>query len=101
MLKAVEATANMTFNKINEIVDTKDAILQYIQTETDFSRPEILVNALFTQPFTRVKHLQNDYAENTARKYLDSLAEKGVLEKRMVSGSAYYLNLELHRILAE
>jgi len=101
MLKAVEATANMTYNKINDIVDTKDAILQYIQTETEFSRPEILVNALFTQPFTRVKHLQNDYAENTARKYLDRLAEMGILEKRMVSGSAYYLNLELHRILAE
>jgi Fic family protein len=45
--------------------------------------------------------LQNDYAENTARKYLDRLAEMGILEKRMVSGSAYYLNLELHRILAE
>lgn len=101
MLKAIEATANMTYNKINDIVGTKDTILQHIQTETDFSRPEILVNALFTQPFTRVKHLQNDYAENTARKYLDRLTYMGILEKRMVSGGAYYLNLELHRILAE
>ncbi len=100
ILKAVEVTANMTYNKINDIVDAKDAILELIQTET-ISRPEILVNAIFTQPFTRVKHLQPTYAENTARKYLDQLVAMGVLEKRMISGSAYYLNLELHRILAE
>lgn len=62
MLKAVEATSNVTYNKINDIIDAKDAILQHIQKETDFIRPEILVNALFSQPFTRVKHLINDYA---------------------------------------
>ena len=101
ILKAVEATANMTYSKINDIVSAKDAILQFLETETDFSRPDVLVNALFTQPFTLVKHLQNDYAENTARKYLDQLADMNILEKRMISGSAYYLNLELYRILSE
>lgn len=101
MLKAVEITANMTYNKINDIVGAKDAVLELIETETDFSRPDVLVNSLFTQPFTRVKHLQNDYAENTARKYLDQLTDMDVLEKRIIAGSAYYLNLELHRILSE
>jgi len=50
-----------------------------------------------------VKHLTRKgfYAENTARKYLDRLSEVGVLEKRIISGNAYYLNLELYRILAE
>ncbi|WP_338092184.1 hypothetical protein [Solitalea lacus] len=62
-----------------------------------------MVNALFTQPFTRVKHLTDRqyYAENTARKYLNELSGMGILEKRMISGSAYYLNLELYRILSE
>lgn len=101
MLKAVEVTSNLTFNKINDIVSAKDAIMQHVQENTDISRPDTLVNALFTQPFTRIKHLQGFYAENTARKYLDILAEQGILEKRMMQGSAYYLNLELHRVLAE
>ncbi|MFA5575110.1 MAG: Fic/DOC family N-terminal domain-containing protein [Brumimicrobium sp.] len=101
MLKAVEVTSNSTYDKINDIMKAKDAMLEYIQTETKFIKPEILVNALFTQPFTRVKHLENDYAENTARNYLDQLSTIGILEKRLVSGSAYYLNLELHRILAD
>lgn len=101
ILKAIEVTANMTYDKINDIVKAKDAIFQFLQTETDITRPDTLSEALFTQPFTRVKHLQGDYSENTARKYLDQLADKGILEKRMISGSAYYLNLELYRILSE
>ncbi len=103
MLKTVEVTANLTYTKINDIIATKDAILQAIEQKGSFTRPDMLVNALFTQPFTRVKHLTDKqyYAENTARKYLDELAAMGILEKRMISGGAYYLNLELYRILSE
>jgi Fic family protein len=103
MLKAVESTANLTFDKINDIVAAKDGILEVIVNDTRIARPDSLVNAIFTQPFTRVKHLTQKglYAENTARNYLDQLAESGILEKRMIQGNAYYLNLELYRILSE
>ena len=101
MLRTVQSTATLTYDKINDIISTKDAILQAISADTSILRPELLVSALFTQPFTRVKHLADNYAENTARKYLDKLTEMGILEKRMISGSAYYLNLELYRILSE
>jgi len=100
ILKAVEVTANLTYDKINDIMSAKDATLDLIQNETTMNKPEVLVNALFTQPFTRVKHLESEYAENTARKYLNQLVGMSVLEKRIISGNAYYLNLELHRILA-
>lgn len=103
MLKAVEATSNLTYDKINDIISAKDAILTAIIENGEINRPELLVNALFIQPFTRVRHLteRQYYAENTARKYLDKLTETGVLEKRIITGSAYYLNLELYRILSE
>lgn len=103
ILKAVTVTADLTYTKINDIIAAKDAILTEIVDMGDIIRPELLVEALFTQPFTRVKHLtdQGHYAENTARKYLDMLVDIGVLEKRMISGNAYYLNLELYRILSE
>ncbi|WP_313490862.1 Fic family protein [Sphingobacterium multivorum] len=103
MLKAVEETAILTYNKINDIIAAKDAILDAIVQKGDIMRPELLVEAIFTQPFTRVKHLtdQGVYAENTARKYLDQLSDIGVLEKRAVSRNVYYLNLELYRILSE
>lgn len=103
MLKAIEVTSNLTYNKINDIISAKEAILDAIVENGDIARPESLISALFTQPFTRVKHLVESglYAENTARKYLDLLSEMGILEKRMIQGNSYYLNLELHRILSE
>ncbi|HEY4326413.1 MAG TPA: Fic family protein [Mucilaginibacter sp.] len=103
MLKTVESTANLTYSKINDIIATKDAIAGVITTETRIARPESLANALFTQPFTKVKHLTEKglYAENTARNYLEQLTEMGILEKRVIQGNYYYLNLELYRILSE
>lgn len=103
MLKAVEFTANITYEKINDIINAKEAIVKAIIEETKMSRPEQLTNMIFTQPFTRVKHLteQNMYAENTARKYLNRLTEMGILENKSIQGNHYYLNMELHRILSE
>ena len=103
MLKAIEVTSNLTYNKINDIISAKEAILDAIVENGDIARPESLISALFTQPFTRVKHLVESglYAENTARKYLNLLSEMGILEKRMIQGNSYYLNLELYRILSE
>lgn len=103
MLKAVEYTSNITYDKINDIIGTKEAILGAIISQTNIARPENLVNAIFTQPFTRVKHLVNGkiYAENTGRKYLDQLVEIGILDKRNIGGANYYLNMELYRILSE
>jgi Fic family protein len=103
MLKTVEVTANLTYDKINDIISAKDGILETIAADTSIARPESLVNALFTQPFTKVRHLTEKglYAENTARNYLDKLSAIGILEKRSIQGNHYYLNLELYRILSE
>ncbi len=103
MLKAVESTANLTYDKINEIIAAKDAILEALVKETSIARPESLISALFTQPFTKVKHLTKNglYAENTARKYLEQLVKMKIVEKRTIQGNSYYLNLELYRILSE
>jgi Fic family protein len=102
MLKAVEVTSNITYDKINDIIAARDAILSAIEEDTDIQRPDQLVNAIFTQPFTKVRHLVTSrvYAENTARRYLDRLTEMAILEKREVGRGFYYLNLELYRILS-
>lgn len=65
--------------------------------------PADLVHTLFTQPFTKVSHLVDSgiYAENTARDYLNRLCDIHVLEKKVIEGRHYYLNLELYRILSE
>ena len=104
MLRAVEHTSNITYQKINDIMSTKDDILDYVRKDKQkFKDLEKLVDVLFTQPLTKVKHLVDEgvYSQNTARDYLNRLAEMRVLEKKKIDGHHYYLNLELYRILSE
>lgn len=101
VLRGIEQTSLDTFHKINDILAAKEAILDLVKSKTAISRPDSLVEAIFTQPFSKVRHLveKKIYAENTARIYLNQLVELGVCEKRRISGGDYYLNLELYRIL--
>jgi Fic family protein len=104
MFRAVEATSNITYDKINEIISAKDSILRHLKKEVpEIRNPEQLIEMIFVQPFTKVIHLQTAkiYAENTARKYLNKLCDIHILEKKIIDGHHYYLNLELYRILSE
>jgi len=104
MMRAIENTSNITFHKINEIVSIKDSILEFVKKDDrKFRNPEGFIEFLFTQPFTKVKHLVDSgiYAENTARDYLNKLCDMQVMEKKEIEGHHYYLNLELYRILSE
>ncbi len=104
MLRAIESTSNITYHKINDIIDTKETILDLVKKDKrEFRNPDDLVNFIFTQPFTKVKHFidADIYSENTARDYLNRLCDIHVLEKKELGGHHYYLNLELYRILSE
>jgi Fic family protein len=104
VLDSIEQTANDTYNKINEIVTSKEAILNFIEKEAkSIKKKEELVNILFSQPYIKVKTLQEKkiYSEITARNYLNKLAELKILEKKTIEGHHYYLNTELYRILSE
>ena len=104
MLRAIEYTSKITFQKINDIISAKDSILEYIKKENrKFRNTEDLIKYLFNQPFTKVKHLVDAgiYAENTARDYLNKLCDMQILEKKEIEGHHYYLNLELYHILSE
>lgn len=104
MLNAIESTSNLTYNKINDIVAAKDSMLLYLRKEAKkVKKPEELINIIFTQPLTKVKHLQEAklYSEATARDYLNILSELKIVEKKTIEGHHYYLNKELYRILSE
>ena len=104
MLDAIEKTSDITYTKINDIIETIDSILKYLKTERPKLRNiEKLIEFIFTQPYTKVRHLVEEgiYAENTAREYLNQLCELEVLEKQTIDGHHYYLNKELYRILSE
>ncbi|MFP8489643.1 Fic family protein [Gracilimonas sp. Q87] len=102
ILRAMESTARLTYQKVNDIIDTKESLLQVMKDKTSIRRPEQLAEAIFSQPYIKVNHLVDNgiYAENTARNYLNKLAEIKVLQKRHIQGRHYYVNLELEEILS-
>jgi Fic family protein len=101
MLKAVEWTSQLTLRKVNDIIASKEEILQMLREQTDVRRPEDLAEAIFTQPYIKVNHLTDRgiYAENTARNYLNQLAELQILRKKEISGKHYYINPALVEVL--
>lgn len=102
ILRAVEYTSQLTFDKISDIIAVKEDMLDMIKEQTEIRRPDDLVQAIFTQPFTKVNHLTEAgiYAENTARSYLATLVKLRLLEKKEIRGKHYFLNNELKRILS-
>lgn len=102
MLQAVEWTSKLTLRKVNDIIASQEEILRVIRGQTAIRRPEELTEAIFTQPYTKVNHLTDRglYAENTARNYLNELADLQILEKREIKGRHYYINRELEGILS-
>ena len=103
MLEAIRVTAQLTYTKINSITDSYEAVLAYVIEKTKIRQPDQLIEAIYLQPYTKVEHLveRGLYSENTARKYLEELVKLKVLQKRVISGKHYYLNLELYGILGD
>lgn len=104
MLRAVEATSNITYDKITRIISAKESILKYVKThDKSIRKPEQLMDIIFTQPITKVKHLTQAkiYSIVTARDTLNKLADIQVVEKKTMEGNHYYINSELYKILSE
>lgn len=100
MLGCVERTSIEAVSTIRAIREAFYAAKQRIREQHKFYSHELL-NNLFSYPYTRIEYIQKDLSVSrlTATKYLDELARDGILEKRKIGRSAYYVNTALTRIL--
>ncbi|MEO5962877.1 MAG: Fic family protein [Thermomonas sp.] len=100
MLDAVANTAAETITTIRAIKDLLQATKQRIRTEYKFYSQD-LINNLFSHPYTRVEFVQRELGVSrvTATRYLDKLAEDGVLEKLRIGRNNYYVNRPLFALL--
>lgn len=101
MLDGVAETASATVAIIQAIkVQLQDA-KQRIRADYKFYSQD-LINNLFSHPYTKVEFLQNDLGVSriTATRYLDLLATDGLLEKRKVGKTNYYINKPLYSLLS-
>jgi len=100
MLKGIELTAEQTITLIQDIKNLLQKQKHEIRENFKFYSQD-LVNNIFHHPYTKVSFLERDVnvSRATATRYLDALAEHGVLEKHKLGRENYYLNKELVSLL--
>lgn len=100
MLAAVEETAVDTIATVRAISDALTSTERRIRADYKFYSQD-LINSLFMHPYTKIEFLMRDLGvtRRPATKYLDELADGGILEKRKIGRSNYYVNLALWQIL--
>ena len=101
MLDAIAMTATETIATIQDIKTLLQKTKQRIREGYRFYSQD-LINNLFNHPYTRVEFVQNDLGISriTATRYLDALADDGVLEKQRVGRNNYYINRPLFDLLS-
>lgn len=101
MLEAVESTATETIATVQAIRTLLQATKQRLRDNYKFYSQD-LINNLFNHPYTRVEYAQHELGVSrlTATRYLDKLAEDGVLDKIRIGRNNYYVNRPLFDLLA-
>lgn len=97
MLNAVAETSIQTIALIGGIRDLMAKYKHQIRTEHSKIYSQDLLNNLFRHPYTRIDFLVNDIgvSRQTAAKYLDQLAEAGLLMKHQSGRNVYFINAPL------
>jgi len=100
MLNGVEQIAKETIVLIGKI---KELIFEYKNLLRDNYKfySQDLLNNLFKHPYTKIEFIENDLGVSriTASKYLNRLAEDGLLKKMKLGTGNYYINIKLIKIL--
>jgi Fic family protein len=101
-LEAVLITSGLTLKKIMEIEQLLSKTIQTVRTKFPKIYTKELVEQLFFHPYCKNSFLIENKiaARNAAGRYLNQLADEGILEKRVVGNENLYLNKELFQILS-
>lgn len=101
MLTAVEATAREGVAMVGAIKEALFAAKHRIRAEHKRIYSQDLINSLFTHPYTKIQFIERDLdvSRITATKYLEALADAGILLKQRVGRVNYYINVPLTTIL--
>jgi len=101
MLNAVEGTAQITNQKIDEILAQMESTLKYVQPKLKWYSLE-LNQALFSQPYLKQKligEITGARSRTTLTKYIQQLVDLGVLSAHEDGREVFYINNDLIRIL--
>lgn len=101
ILEGVKRTALTSCTMVNQIHDAMQTYKHEIRSHYPKIYSQDLINNLFFYPYTKILFLEKDLSTSyqTARKYLELLTDHGLLEKRTIWRTNYYINKALMTIL--
>ena len=94
MLKAVEITAQKTFDQVTRIRAIMDQVQEKVRLQAPGIYSKDLIEAIFTHPYTKIQFLVNANIakRQTASTYLQTLANLGFLRPSKQGREIYYIN---------
>lgn len=104
MLTAVAETAQTTLGLVEGIRGLMMDMKQRLRKELPKLYSQDLLNNLFRHPYTRIEYMQKDLglrSRQTATKYLEVLAQAGLVEKHQAGRNNYYVNTKLVELFLE
>lgn len=98
MLDGVEKTSLQTIQQIQGIKVLMLKHKQQMRSELPNIYSQDLLNNIFRHPYTKIDFVMADLEVSriTATRYLDQLAQKGILYKQKFGRDNYYINVDLY-----
>lgn len=103
MLEGVATTARESIGLIKAIKQLMQLTKHRIRSEQPRMYSQDLINSLFRHPYTKIAFIERDLhvSRLTATKYLNKLVALGILTKRKVGRTNFYLNEPLFVLLRD
>jgi len=94
MLRAVESTAQQTFDQVKRILALMERVREKVRLEAPAIYSKELIEAVFRHPYTKIQFLvdANIAKRQTSSVYLQTLAALGVLIPKQIGREKYFIN---------
>lgn len=103
ILMAVAETSAITLELVEGLREQMTAAKQFMRQKLPKIYSQDLLNNVFRHPYTRIEFVEKDLGVSrlTATKYLNKLAQAGLLHKERRGRNIYYINRPLVQMLGE
>ena len=103
MIKGVALTAKSEIRLIKNLRELMQTTKHRLRDELPKIYSQELLNNLFRYPYTKIEFVERDLGVSriTAAKHLDTLNAKGLVEKKKIGRTNFYINRPLFELLTQ